>query len=188
MPAKALKTIDVSDMYVSPGFIDIHSHHCGTAGTWLHPDGTHIASRRHNGCRRRRSGWRNFAEFKEQVIDTAGVRLLAWINIVGRGMDGRKTDQDQAGMNPEATAKAIRENRSIIVGIKTAHYGPEWVAVERSVEAAKLADAPVIVDFGTFRSFEGAPVRRTRDEKAASPLLARHHLYRFAHGQHACRA
>jgi dihydroorotase len=39
-----------------------------------------------------------------------------------------------------------------VVGIKTAHYqGPEWTAVERAVEAGRLADIPVMVDFGVFR-------------------------------------
>jgi dihydroorotase len=46
----------------------------------------------------------------------------------------------------------IRANPEWIVGIKTAHYdGPEWVAVERAVEAGKLTRVPVMVDFGTFR-------------------------------------
>jgi len=47
----------------------------------------------------------------------------------------------------------------LIVGIKTAHYaGPEWVAVDRAVEAGTLANIPVMVDFGTFR-----PERRTNN-------------------------
>ena len=46
----------------------------------------------------------------------------------------------------------VKLHRDTIVGIKTAHYeGPEWVAVERAVEAGKLADVPVMVDFGKFR-------------------------------------
>jgi dihydroorotase len=46
----------------------------------------------------------------------------------------------------------VTANRDRIVGIKTAHYdGPEWVAVERAVQAGTLANVPVMVDFGTFR-------------------------------------
>ena len=38
------------------------------------------------------------------------------------------------------------------MGVKTAHYdGPEWIGVERAVEAGKLSGLPVMVDFGAFR-------------------------------------
>jgi dihydroorotase len=38
------------------------------------------------------------------------------------------------------------------VGIKVAHYaGPDWVPYERAVEAGKLANIPVMVDFAEFR-------------------------------------
>ncbi len=43
-------------------------------------------------------------------------------------------------------------NNDVIVGIKTAHYsGPEWDPVDRAVEAGRLANVPVMVDFGIFR-------------------------------------
>jgi len=52
-------------------------------------------------------------------------------------------------MEPEKIAAMIKKHPDTIVGIKTAHYsGPEWVSVERAVEAANLADVPVMVDFG----------------------------------------
>ena len=45
-----------------------------------------------------------------------------------------------------------RKHRTTVVGIKTAHFaGPEWVAVDRAVEAGTLAKIPVMVDFGNFR-------------------------------------
>ena len=36
-----------------------------------------------------------------------------------------------------------------IVGIKTAHYSnPDWIAIDRSIEAGRLTDRPIIVDSG----------------------------------------
>ena len=79
-------------------------------------------------------------------------RVLALLNIVGHGEAGEPYEQDVNDMDPEATAAAAKKYKEYVVGIKTAHYrGPEWVAVERAVEAGKLADIPVMVDFGTFR-------------------------------------
>jgi dihydroorotase len=41
------------------------------------------------------------------------------------------------------------ENKEHIVGIKLAHYiGSEWTPTERAVEAGKLSEIPVMVDFG----------------------------------------
>ncbi len=60
--------------------------------------------------------------------------------------------QDTTDMDPRATAEMAKRFPGIVVGIKTAHFrGPEWTAVDRAVEAGRLANIPVMVDFGTFR-------------------------------------
>jgi len=42
-----------------------------------------------------------------------------------------------------------RANKEYIVGIKLAHYeGEEWAPAERAAEAGRLANIPVMVDFG----------------------------------------
>lgn len=150
--SKALKTVDVSGMYVAPGFIDMHAHFWGTPGAGLHPDSHTLRAGVTTVVDAGGAGWRNFPEFRQKVAQPALVRVLAWLNIVGRGMDGRAAEQSVTDMDPSAAAKTITANRDLIVGIKTAHYdGPEWVAVERSIEAGKLASVPIMVDFGTFR-------------------------------------
>jgi Predicted amidohydrolase len=98
------------------------------------------------------SGWRNFPDFKDRVIDRARTRVLAMLNIVGKGMGGGKIEQDVSDMDAAATADQAKKYTGTVVGIKTAHFaGPEWVAVERAVEAGTQANIPVMVDFGTFR-------------------------------------
>ena len=97
------------------------------------------------GC----AGWRNFADFKDRVIDRSRTRVLAFLNIVGNGMRGGKYEQDLADMEAKPTAEMALQHKGLIVGIKTAHYeGPEWAPVERAVEAGTIADVPVLVDFG----------------------------------------
>jgi dihydroorotase len=75
------------------------------------------------------------------------------LNIVGRGMAGRDSvEQDTTDMDPERTAAEAARYPEVIVGIKIAHYaGPEWIAVERAIEAGKRAHLPVMVDFASFR-------------------------------------
>jgi dihydroorotase len=96
------------------------------------------------------SGWRNFEDFKQRVIDRSRTRVLAFLNIVGNGMRGGAYEQDLSDMESKPTADAAKRFPGVIVGIKTAHYaGPEWTPVERAVEAGTLANVPVMVDFGT---------------------------------------
>jgi dihydroorotase len=98
------------------------------------------------------AGWRNFEDFKARVIDRSKTRVLAMINIVGKGMRGDPIEQDLADMEVQPTAEMAQRYKGLIVGVKTAHFaGPEWAPVERAVEAGKIAGIPIMVDFGANR-------------------------------------
>ena len=172
---EAKQVIDVSGLYVTPGLVDIHVHvYTGpdvraeyTGDRSVGPDGFTFRSGVTTVVDLGSSGWRNFADFKDRVIDRARTRVLAMLNIVGRGMAGGSTiEQDTGDMDPEATAKVARQHPGLIVGVKTAHFtGPEWTAVDRAVKAGTLADIPVAVDFGNFnpaRPFEELVTRHLR--------------------------
>jgi len=158
--ARAVKTVDVTGLYVTPGLVDIHVHvyagtgmrgaYCGDLS--VYPDGHTFRSGVTTVVDAGSSGWRNFPDFKDRVIDRARTRVLAMLNIVGHGMGGGKIEQEVSDMDPKATAETARRFPGLVVGIKTAHYAaPDWTAVERAVEAGRLADLPVMVDFGSFR-------------------------------------
>jgi dihydroorotase len=160
-PADALKTIDVSGLHVTPGLIDIHTHvYTGTgeprsyAGdNSVYPDGFSFRVGVTTVADAGGAGWRNFDDFKQRVIDRSRTRVLAFLNIVGHGMRGGKFEQDLGDMEAERTAEMARRHPGLIVGIKTAHFaGPEWAPVERAVEAGRMANIPVMVDFGSHRS------------------------------------
>lgn len=75
------------------------------------------------------------------------------LNIVGHGMGGRNdVEQNVEDMDAAKTAEMAKRYPSDVVGVKIAHFkGPEWVAVERAVDAGKIAGIPVMVDFADFR-------------------------------------
>src|SRR5579859_3403144 len=160
-PAKAAKTVDVSGLYVTPGLVDIHVHvYAGTGmrGAYsgdnsVYPDGFTFRSGVTSVVDAGSSGWRNFPDFKDRVIDRSQTRVMALLNIVGKGMGGEaKIEQDVTDMDPKATAEQAGRYRGTVVGIKSAHFtGPEWTSVDRAVEAGTRANIPVMVDFGTFR-------------------------------------
>src|SRR5712692_9354283 len=160
-PTKAAKVVDVSGLYVTPGLVDIHVHvyaSTGVRGAYsgdnsVYPDGFTLRSGVTTVADAGSSGWRNFQDFKEHIIDRANTRILAFLNIVGRGMGGEgKIEQDVTDMDPKATAEQAERYRGVVVGVKSAHFrGPEWTSVERAVEAGTLAHIPVMIDFGMFR-------------------------------------
>ena len=158
--SSALKTVDVSGLYVTPGLIDIHVHvyaspgernsYAGDNGVW--PDGFTLRSGVTTVADAGSSGCRNFEDFKDHIIDRSKTRVLAFLNIVGAGMRGPKYEDNLADMQPEPAADMAKRYPGLIVGIKTAHYsGPEWTPVEHAVEAGTLANIPVMVDFGANR-------------------------------------
>ncbi len=157
-PASAKQVISAPGLYVVPGLVDIHVHvFHGTdpdaaysnGPNALPPDGFTFRSGVTTVVDTGGAGWRNFAQFKKQVIDISRTRVLAFLNIVGSGMRGDPYEQDLGDMNARMTAMRVKENPGVLVGVKVAHYtGPEWDPVERAVEAGRLADVPVMVDFG----------------------------------------
>src|SRR5207302_3803810 len=51
-------------------------------------------------------------------------------------------------LEPERTAEMIARYPDLIVGIKNAHFSrPGWDAADRSVEAGRLSNRPVMIDF-----------------------------------------
>ena len=156
--SNAKKVIDVKGLYVTPGIIDMHVHvfngteldaYIANGLTSLPPDGFTFRAGVTTVVDAGSSGWRNFRLFKKQTIDRSQTRVLALLNIAGNGMTSRFEEQDVTDMNPAQTANMIKKLfPDIIVGIKAAHFWGDFTQVDRAVEAGKLANVPVMVDFG----------------------------------------
>ncbi len=154
----AFQVVDAQGLYVVPGLIDIHGHHffgtepdayLSNSFTALPPDGFTFRSGITTVVDVGGAGWRNFKTFKAQTIETAKTRVLCFLNIVGSGMRGGPFEQNLADMDARLTAMEAKSFPQYIVGIKLAHYaGSEWTPVDQAVEAGKLADIPVMIDFG----------------------------------------
>ena len=154
---KAAQVIDAKGMYVTPGVIDIHSHnffgtepdhYLGNGLEALPPDGFTFRAGVTTVVDAGGAGWKTFDAFKTQTIEHSKTRVLSFLNIVGEGMRGGPYEQNVGDMDSKMTALVAKRHKEI-VGIKVAHFmGADWEPVDRAVAAGKLANIPIMVDFG----------------------------------------
>ena len=94
---QAARTINANGLFVSPGLIDIHSHnfhgtepdaYLSNSFSALPPDGFTFEHGVTTVVDVGGAGWRNFKQFKDQVIDRAKTRVLSFLNIVGSWNEG----------------------------------------------------------------------------------------------------
>lgn len=157
-PGGAGLVVDAEGLYVVPGLVDIHTHvfhgtepasDYSNGQNALPPDGFTFRAGVTTIVDAGGSGWRDFALFKRQTIDQSQTRVLAFLNIVGSGMKGGPIEQNVRDMDPRLTALRVLEYPDLLLGVKVAHYrGGDWEPVDRAVEAGRLANVPVMVDFG----------------------------------------
>ena len=153
--SQAARVANAEGMYVVPGLIDIHAHvYTGTGvkaltgDSSVYPDGFSFRSGVTTQVDAGSSGWRNFEDFRQRIIDRSQTRVLAFINIVGNGMSPSGED-DNAEMQPTQAAAVAKKHKDVVVGFKTAHYAGEgWPSVDGALAAAKATDLPIMVDFG----------------------------------------
>ena len=157
--SQAAKVIDASGLYVTPGLVDIHAHvfagsRAGTTNAGqssFYPDNLSFRTGVTTIVDPGSSGWRDFPDFRRTIIDRARTRVLAMLNIVGTGILAYELEQNVNDLNPRLTADMAIKHSDVVVGIKSAHWwAPNYISVERAVEAGKLANIPVMVDFGYF--------------------------------------
>ncbi len=158
-PDRAQAVVDASGLFVTPGLIDMHVHvfhgteqdnYISNSFTSVPPDAFTFRSGVTTAVDVGSAGWRNIREFIAQTVDNSDTRVLAFLNIVGAGMKGGAIEQNLTDMDPKLTAMTARRHADVVVGVKLAHYeGHDWEPTDRAVQAGRMADVPVMIDFGS---------------------------------------
>jgi dihydroorotase len=153
--SSAKKVIDVSGLLVCPGLIDIHTHVFTGPEAGKFANGVYSVSADDFTFRSGvttvvdagTSGWRNFSLFRDQVINTSQTRILAFLNIAGKGMISKDQMEDITDMNVDSALKVLNENKSIIVGVKIGHYEKkDWLPFDNALALATKAGTPMFVE------------------------------------------
>ena len=155
---QAAQTVDAKGLYVTPGLIDMHAHvffgtepdhYLSNGLVAVVPDGFTFRVGVTTVVDAGGAGWKSFPTFKKNIIDNSQTRVFSLLNIIGEGMRGGAYEQNKDDMDPQMSAMVAKQYKDIVVGFKVAHFsGPEWTPVDRAVEAGKLANMPVMIDFG----------------------------------------
>jgi dihydroorotase len=159
--ADASRVLDVGNLVVTPGLLDIHVHTYWTRGQltghWggsLNGDAHFLKEGVTTCVDTGTAGCEEFEHFRETVIDQSKIRMYAYVNIAAPGMG--EPEQIVANLDPRRAAEAASAHGDVVVGIKTAHFWtrlpfddehPPWASVDASVEAGELCKMPVMVDF-----------------------------------------
>ncbi|MFA6471080.1 MAG: amidohydrolase/deacetylase family metallohydrolase [Candidatus Latescibacterota bacterium] len=171
--AEARRTVDLSGLYLTPGFLDIHLHCFYTddppGWRWIIADDLCLPSCVTTCVDVGSSGAGTFEQFKK-LIDRSPMRILALINNSFTGM--HEGEQDPAQFKIEPMVEIAQTYPKIIVGFKTAHYWPSkpydslhapWAAVDAVVEAGRRANLPAMFDFAPRPASGGYPERSYRE-------------------------
>ena len=144
---QAKKVAPLNGLIVTPGLIDMHVHVYGGYNGWMFPDEHALPNGVTTMVDTGGAGWKKFEHFKETIMATSVTRILAFVNIVGAGMEGA-VEQDVSEMDSEPCAEMISRHPDVVVGSKTAHFGgPGWEAVDGAVQAARMSGTIAMIDF-----------------------------------------
>ena len=114
-PAGGGRVIDATGLYVVPGLIDIHAHvfygtekdaYLSNSDTAVPPDSHSFRSGQTTMVDAGGAGWRNFLQFKEQVIDRSRTRVLSLHRHRRIGNEGRPDRTGPVGHGREADRDA----------------------------------------------------------------------------------
>ena len=155
------RVIDVGNLVVTPGLLDIHVHayHSRAHGPGmfvgnLNADAHFLKEGVTTCVDTGTAGAEEFEHFRKTVIETSKTRILGFVNIAAPGMGD--PEQVVANLNPQKAAETAATHDDVCVGIKTAHYWttesfddehPPWASVDATIEAGELCKMPVMVDF-----------------------------------------
>jgi dihydroorotase len=157
LTASDAKVLDAADAFISPGWMDLHTH------VWY--GGTDISIRPAQAGAEHgvttlvdagSAGEGNFVGLREFIIEPARENIYAFLNLgsIGLVACNRVTElQDMRSIDIDRTIATVRANRDVIVGLKvraSAVISGGWdlVPLKLAKKLSRILDLPVMVHVG----------------------------------------
>jgi dihydroorotase len=158
-PVEDVDVRDITGCVVTPGLVDLHGHWYDGSAYGIDP-AVSLRSGVTTAVDAGTAGFVNFASFRRQSIDSAPLRVLAFLNIAALGIPTTLTGELDTPdhIRPGETAETIRAHADVTVGVKVrlsaaVETGGAPAALDRALEAARAVDRPVMVDVGGAGDF-----------------------------------
>ncbi|TDO85923.1 dihydroorotase [Halanaerobium saccharolyticum] len=152
-----LKVLDLKDSYLSPGWIDLHTHiYYGVSNLGLNPDligpKTGVTVLNDTGS----AGEANFLGFKKYIIEPRDYPIYSFINLGSTGLIKSNQISELNSLNMidlDNLYQRIEENRDYIKGIKLRASGVILQGMNSDIvklakEAAREVSLPLMVHVG----------------------------------------
>jgi dihydroorotase len=150
--SRARRVVSAKDKIVTPGLIDLHVHVFEGAGIGgVNPDLCCLAKGVTTVVDGGSAGYSMIAGFRKYVANTSATRVFALVDLGALGLVVPTKDSmnNLDWVNPQLTAKAARENKPTVVGIKVRLekkiQGQQDVeCLKRALEAAEASHLPLM--------------------------------------------
>ena len=158
LPAGDARRVErVEGKIVTPGWIDIHAHVFAGCTSWgIKPDPATIPAGVTTVVDAGSPGWTMLSGFRWLIHEPSIVRALTFLHISGVGLVNAWVNEmeDIRHAHPDTVGALVRENSDMVVGVKV-RQGKGQVGengtrpMELAIEAAEMADAPVMCHIAT---------------------------------------
>jgi len=112
------------DLYVSPGWVDVHAHvYDGFTSLGVPPDRAGLRAGVHLVADAGSAGEATIDGFARYLVPTARTRLRAWLNIGSHGLVHLREVSDPAWIDVDRTLEAIGRHRDLVCGVKVRSSG-----------------------------------------------------------------
>jgi len=142
------------DLFVSPPWIDFHSHaYHGVTTLGLRPDDIGLRTGVHLLVDAGSAGEGTLRGLTEYIVPASRTKIKAFINISSIGLVTLHEYNDIRHLDVKKAAECVTNNRDVVAGIKVRSSGSilegrGTLPLRLAIEAAEMADCPVMVHFG----------------------------------------
>ena len=154
---RALQVVSAKGKIVAPGFIDVHVHSFDGVGLLgVNADRYCLGRGVTTAVDAGSAGYPAIAGFRKYVINASSTRVRALVDIGAIGLlvlPNTGAMKNLEWVNPELTAKAARENKPDVVGVKLRlgedieEAVKDLECLKRAVETAEASGLPLMVHF-----------------------------------------